>query len=203
MKKIIILLAVSISILACTNKVKELKPIINNEIQVNDESINYSKIDSSILQLSGLSYKRLDKNWMEKRALNFKSLGIDTSLNGALDWPINCIIEATLDNDNIKDYIVITKSEFHPKFDINYAIIAVLGKNYKSYQIPEASYMTFLLEELPSESKDFTKYELPHIKLEKNKKIDYIYLWPNRMVDGYNPYFYDKKTDKFEMIAFD
>ena len=61
-----ILIAFSFCFFSCTNKLKESKPIINNEIQVNDESINYTKINSSILQLSELSYKRLNKNWMEK-----------------------------------------------------------------------------------------------------------------------------------------
>ena len=72
--------------------------------QVKTEVINYSKIDSSISHLSEAAYQRLDENWMSKRIAKFKELGIDKSMNDVLDWPTNSIIEANLDEDNIKDY---------------------------------------------------------------------------------------------------
>jgi hypothetical protein len=171
--------------------------------QVKTEVINYSKIDSSISHLSEAAYQRLDENWMSKRIAKFKELGIDKSMNDVLDWPTNSIIEANLDEDNIKDYIVIVKSQFHPRIDIHYAIIAVLGKSFKSYEIPDCSYMTMDLEQLHEESKDYTEYELPQIILKKEENVTTIYCIPHRNVDYENPYYYDTEKDKFEIVAYD
>ena len=167
---------------------------------------HYSKIDSSISHLGENGYQRIDENWMKKRFNKFKELGIDTTMYGILDWPLNGIIEANLDEDSIKDFIVIVKSQFHPKIEIHYAIVTVMGNSFKSYEFPDHDFcfMETELLKLPKESKDFTEYELPHIRLEKSENVTSIYGYPNRVTDGnYNPFYFDTEKDKFEIIGYD
>lgn len=168
------------------------------------EDINYLEIDSSLFRLSGDGYQRLDENWMKRRRLRFKELGIDTTIFN--DWSTNSIIETNLDDDNVKDYIVIAKSQSNAPTDIHYAIIAVLGKSFKSYQLPDCSWSTKDLEDLPNEYSDdfgFTEYELPMVRLEKNENVTTVYCHSNRNVDSYNSYYYDTEKKHFENITYD
>lgn len=180
------------------------KEIEIKKIQKDYENINYSKIDSSLFSLSGDGYHRLEENWMKRRKLRFKELNIDTTIFN--DWSTNSIIETNLDDDNLKDYIVIAKSQSNAPADIHYAIIAVLGKSFKSYKIPDCSWLTTDLEDLPNDDSNhfgFTEYELPMAKLDKRENVTTIYCHSNRNVDSYNPYYYDTEKDYFEIVAYD
>lgn len=171
---LVAIIAISIS---CNNNQKE---------EIIKDVISYSKIDSL---LNTIEYERLDSTWMKSRAKVFKDKNIEN------DWAETGIIINDLDLDNIKDYIVISKNQFHPQNTEQYAIIAILGKSLKCYIIE-----TYFLYEEEKFDGD-TDFELPSLAMVKEGNKNMIYFSKSRLVDCISPKFYNSGKDKFDLAA--